>query len=142
MRPTAEERFLAKVNKTETCWLWTGGLSHGYGHFSDRGWQGGAYRWAYEHWVGPIPEGLDLDHLCRITSCVNPAHLEPVTHRENLLRGETFQAANAAKTHCPAGHAYDAKNTYIYRDKRYCRACHNARQLARKRGESNPGLLV
>ena len=79
-------RFWAKVDKTETCWLWTGGQSAGYGRFGFKGRPNlGAHRFAYELLVGPIPPGLDLDHLCRVRNCVNPDHLEPVTRRENLL---------------------------------------------------------
>ena len=76
------ERFWNKVNKTEGCWLWTAALSHGYGRF---GKGGAAHRLAWEDRNGPIPEGLVLDHLCRVPRCVNPEHLEPVTHRENTL---------------------------------------------------------
>ena len=91
-RGTAEERFWPKVDKTETCWIWIGAIgTGGYGNFwvgpdrlSDRM---RAHRFAYESMVGPIPEGLDLDHLCRNRACVNPAHLEPVTRRVNLRRG-------------------------------------------------------
>jgi len=72
---------------------------------------------------GPIPEGLDLDHLCRNRWCVNPEHVEPVTRRENLIRGQTTIAQNVSKTHCPAGHAYDETNTYYYRGMRQCRIC-------------------
>ena len=86
------------------------------------------HRVAYEAAVGPIPEGLQLDHLCRNTLCTNPAHLEPVTCRENLLRGNTLQAANAAKTHCPYGHPYAGENLRVRRLKsgglgRSCREC-------------------
>ncbi len=80
-------RFWAKVEKTDTCWLWTGSLnSAGYGGFSTGPTRDLAHRWAYAHEVGPIPEGLDLDHLCRVKRCVNPAHLEAVTRAENLRR--------------------------------------------------------
>jgi hypothetical protein len=131
--PPMEERFWAKVHKTDTCWLWTGGKSpNGYGHFSDRPWQGGAHRWAYEHLVGPIPSGLCLDHLCRVRHCVRPEHLEPITQRENLLRGRTLQAANRAKTHCIHGHPFDDENTLIYREHRYCRTCHRERERHRR----------
>ncbi|MFH0981536.1 MAG: HNH endonuclease signature motif containing protein [Planctomycetota bacterium] len=88
----AEERFWPKVDKTDSCWLWIGAMNlQGYGNF----WIGptetegyvGAHRFAYTHFVGPVPEGMDLDHLCRNRACVNPAHLEPVTRRVNLRRG-------------------------------------------------------
>ncbi|WP_399559394.1 HNH endonuclease signature motif containing protein [Streptomyces chartreusis] len=136
-RPAAE-RFWAKVKKTETCWLWTGAKTvAGYGQFTTAGRTDGAHRWAYEHLVGPIPAGLHIDHLCRTPACVNPAHLEPVTPRENNLRGDTFTAKNVAKTHCPKGHAYDEGNTYVtpaYRHNpsgaRQCRACDRERKRA------------
>jgi len=120
----AEERFWAKVEKTETCWLWTayqdGG---GYGQFRVNGHGILAHRFAYELLIGPIPAGLTLDHLCRVRHCVNPAHLEPVSQRENTLRGESFAAQEARRTHCHKGHAYDLLNTRIYRGWRRCRAC-------------------
>ena len=86
---------------------------------------------------GPIPEGLDLDHLCRNRWCVNPEHVEPVTRRENLIRGQTTIAQNVSKTHCPAGHAYDETNTYYYRGMRQCRICrdlHRARWRMKTKG--------
>jgi len=128
-----EERFWAKVDKTETCWLWMGGRNNGYGYFRLGGTGGPrayAHRFAYEQLIGPVPDGLQLDHLCRVRHCVNPAHLEPVTSRENCLRGESLQAANAQKTHCPKGHLYDAANTWITAEGwRACRTCQNARNL-------------
>ncbi|MDP9224875.1 MAG: HNH endonuclease [Actinomycetota bacterium] len=85
-----------------------------------------AHRVAYELLVGPIPEGLTLDHLCRNTSCVNPQHLEPVTVRENVLRGMGWGAKNKRKTHCHRGHPFDAKNTLrIPGGTRKCRTCAN-----------------
>ena len=133
-RPSALERFLAKVDKTETCWLWIACKSTaGYGDFGN---EGEAHRWSYKHFVGPIPEGLELDHLCRVRNCVNPAHLEPVTHRENVLRGDAPCAKNALVTHCPAGHPYDDENTrQMPRGGRKCRACHRkwVKEAKRKR---------
>lgn len=118
------DRFWSKVEKTESCWLWTANQIHdGYGSF----WLGGkmqlAHRVSYEALVGPIRKGLGLDHLCRVRHCVNPKHLEPVTNRENLMRGETLAAAQSLRTHCPQGHAYSLENTYVNRGKRYCREC-------------------
>ena len=87
------------------------------------------HRVAYEAYVGPIPDGLQIDHLCRQTACCNPDHLEPVTCRENLLRGDTRTAAQAAATHCKRGHPYDEANTYTRHDRpgvRGCKACRNS----------------
>lgn len=127
-------RFMAKVDRQPTgCWLWTAVTDKdGYGLFTpSHHVQVRAHRWSYEHLVGPIPDGMQVDHLCRVHGCVNPAHLEPVTHRENQVRGSTFTATNLAKTHCPAGHPYDAGNTIIVRGSaRLCRTCH--RRFARE----------
>ncbi len=83
-----------------------------------------AHRFSYRHHVGEIPEGLELDHLCRIRHCVNPLHLEPVTGKVNLMRGDTHAAINASKTHCPYGHQYSGDNLRIaYNGQRFCRAC-------------------
>jgi hypothetical protein len=89
-----------------------------------------AHRAFYEHHVGPIPEGMTLDHLCRVRQCVNPLHLEPVTRGENVLRGDTLSAHNAAKTHCKRGHEFTPENTRLYAGARWCRAC--ARERARR----------
>lgn len=103
--PLVLARFLAKLQcgPASTCWIWT--ASQGYGHFNAAGrrWVY-AHRFAYAAWVGPIPAGLILDHLCRTRACCNPAHLEPVSTRENILRGTGAAARNARKTHCRYGH--------------------------------------
>lgn len=117
------------IDFTESCWLWTGpGDGLGYGSFglkTDDGWRVvKAHRFAYETMVGPIPAGLHIDHLCRVRHCVNPDHLEPVTLRENILRGVSPAARNALKTHCPKSHEYIGNNLYIFPDgSRGCRAC-------------------
>ena len=126
------ERFWSHVEKTETCWLWTAKTSDGYGLMRLRGRMVLVHRLAYELLVGPIPERLQLDHVrergCDHRNCVNPAHLEPVTSRENSLRGDTVNARHAATTHCPSGHEYTEENTYCYPGgKRECRECHRAR---------------
>ena len=83
--------------------------------------------------VGPIPDGLYLDHLCRVRDCVAPDHLEAVTNRENTVRGENFIARQVSTTHCPQGHLYDEANTYICgRGKRECRTCKRARAAKRR----------
>jgi len=94
-----------------------------------------AHRLSYETEIGPIPEGLELDHLCRVRSCVNPLHLEPVTHQENVRRGE---GANfwRNKTHCPQGHEYTEENTGISNRNnekcRYCRECKREKNRQRR----------
>ena len=122
----AAARFWGRVNKTSTCWLWTGPTDQdGYGLVSIQNKSRRVHRLAYEMLVGPIPEGLTLDHLCRTPSCVNPAHLEPVTSRVNTLRGFNPPAINARKTHCKRGHAYTPENTMLLtKGRRFCRECH------------------
>lgn len=149
---TVPAGWLKRICKDEGgCWIWYGAMdSQGYGRVTfrvdgRRVWTG-AHRAFYEGFVGPIPEGLDLDHLCRVRACVNPAHLEPVTRSVNLKRGEAGglrekgpSAINAAKTHCKRGHPFNEANTY--REKsgaRHCRTCGREgkrREAALKRHE-------
>ncbi len=138
---TLRERFDEKWIEDENgCWIWLGCRSRGYGQLSVGGREGRmrqAHILSYEMHVGPIPEGLQLDHLCRVRHCVNPAHVEPVTCHENLLRGDTATAKNSAKTHCPKGHPYDDANTHHKVGRRgtihrVCRACGRDYQRTRK----------
>ncbi len=130
-RPTLKERLLSSISENEEgCWLWRGSIdAEGYGRI---GRNQSAHRVAYELLVGPIPQGLTIDHLCRVRHCVNPAHLEPVTMAENLRRGMSFSAQNAVKTHCNRGHPYDEINTYRHGHSRFCRACGRHRTAAYK----------
>jgi hypothetical protein len=116
-----------QVNTETGCWEWTGRLNHA-GYARARAVTNGPmwriHRLTYVTFVGAIPEGLTIDHLCRVRKCVNPAHLEAVSQRENALRGDTVNAINLAKTHCPQGHPYDDANTYVCpKGRRNCRTC-------------------
>lgn len=115
------------------CWIWQLARNGaGYGKCKVDGKNACAHRVYYELLVGPIPQGLTLDHLCRNPACVNPGHLEPVTTRENILRGVGLSAQNARKTHCKHGHPFDAKNTRITPEGfRACRACERLRTRRR-----------
>lgn len=134
-RPTHAERFWKRVNKTDSCWLWTGPLSNwGYGKIQVEGVSVPAHRFAYTLLVGPIPAGHHIDHLCRVRACVNPSHLEPVTIRENTLRGVGVCARAAKATQCPQGHAYSPDNTRINtKGSRECRTCGRDRSREHER---------
>ncbi len=122
LRPGVLERFWARVNvHPDGCWLWTGGIKGGTGYGSFDG--ESVHRVAYELLRGPIPRGLEIDHLCRVRRCVNPGHLEPVTHRENGLRGVGVAAKHARKTHCLHGHEFTEANTYRRPDRPWWRGC-------------------
>lgn len=120
-----EQRFWAKVDKTPECWLWKASVQPaGYGQFWLNGTYIGAHRYAYQLLVGPIPDGLQVDHLCRVRACVNPGHMEVVTLSENVLRGTGISAMNARKTHCLRRHSLVGNNLILdRRNRRCCRIC-------------------
>lgn len=140
-------KFEAKIVRVpfSTCWYWVGAIgSSGYGHMKVANSRRtvGAHRAAYEAAVGPIPEGLDIDHLCSVRTCVNPAHLEPVTRMENLRRAGIIDAINAtaaskrANPNCTKGHVLSSDNLYTYPNgARLCRTCKRAydRQYQRQK---------
>ena len=137
-RPSAIERFIPKIEFTDSCWLWLGTKQdRGYGQFWINERYVMAHRFSYEYFVEPIPGGLTIDHLCCVQSCVNFTHLEPVTHRENLLRSaRAASTINVRKTHCIRGHEFNEANTYVSRGWRSCRACIQIRiEEHRKRGK-------
>lgn len=140
-----EERVWPRVDKDGPggCWLWTGPLQpKGYARVMQTG--GAAimvHRFVYELLVGPVPDGLQLDHLCRVRHCCNPAHLEPVTNAENQHRGMAPPGLHFRATHCKRGHEFTEENTYrrpSKADVRECLIClrerNNRYQKARKRG--------
>jgi hypothetical protein len=134
-RASLLKRFLAKRRRMLSgCWEWSGVKRGGYGQMRIDGCTLTAHRVGYELLVGPVPEGLDLDHLCRNRSCVNPAHLEPVTRSENVRRGlaparmaevaRVSAERRRARTHCKRGHPLSGTNLYMHSsDRRYCRPC-------------------
>lgn len=117
-----DDRFWSKVQVTPCCWLWTKGCTdQGYGSFRFEGKARNTHKLVYEVLVGPVPDGLTLDHLCRHRRCCNPGHLEPVTRAVNVQRGAAFKAIPLT---CEAGHLYTRENTYVRPNgTRICREC-------------------
>ena len=134
------ERFAAKVTVAPSgCWEWTSKVQHrdGYGVARLGHKEISAHRLSYALFVGPLIEGLTIDHLCRNRICVNPEHLEQVTRKENTLRGNGITAQQARKTECKWGHAFDEENTVLRKDGRACRKCAARRSreaYARRKG--------
>ncbi len=140
------ERFMRLVcpEPMSGCWLWLG-LSNnfeggdGYARFHQNRILRYAHVISYELHVGPVPEGLELDHLCRVSCCVNPKHLEPVTHQVNCQRApeiwKAMTARQTSKTHCPSGHEYTPENTRRRGNGRYCKACAVIHESKRDRKE-------
>lgn len=127
-RPSLREKIEARLDTTGECWLWMGAKdTGGYGLIGHQGRKCLKVHRAYLAAIGlPVPEGMTVDHLCRVHACCNPDHLEVVTHRENVLRGVGPTAANAAKTHCIRGHEFTPENTYSPPTRphhRQCREC-------------------
>jgi hypothetical protein len=127
-----EDRFWPKVavgNDPDDCWIWLASTNpEGYGVFWTGKRQIGAHRFAYEWLVGRIPEGLELDHLCRLTLCVNPRHLDPVTSQINVHRSDGPMGINSRLERCRRGHEFAG----IWRDRRTCRICTRDRQRAHR----------
>ena len=139
------DRFFDRVGITENsdCLFWKGFINHnGYPKFTIGSRVVRAHRFIYEWCIGPIPNGMELDHLCRNRNCVNPSHLEAVTRRENLLRGNTFARENSEKTACIKGHPFIGRNVMLTRDgKRKCRACATIRDHIRRSKAATPAGL-
>lgn len=142
-----KERFWAKVAEPNSngCREWLGRCNrNGYGQFYVNGRMVSAYKWLWEQTNGPVPDGLELDHKCRNRACIEPSHLEPVTHQVNIRRGNTGgMGYNQRKTHCKRGHPFSGNNLYLYPNgDRGCRACthaHHDKYKSQKRVVTNRG---
>ena len=123
---TIVDQFFSHVTENESgCWVWDKPKPNGYGQFMEGKKSHLPHRWIYTFMVAAIPDGLQIDHLCRNRACVNPYHLEPVPQPVNNARSESPTAVNARKTHCKRGHEFDEANTYVLpgSGSRSCRTC-------------------
>jgi len=138
MRDRVVERFWSKIEKGDSCWIWTGAhTKRGYGRLFNGIKYVSAHRFSFQLLSGPIPDGLELDHLCRNHACVNPDHLEPVSHRENVRRGVAGDK-HRALTRCSRGHEFTDSNTLITtKGWRRCRVC--AREVWSPRARAKAG---
>ena len=138
----APKTFLKRwFNSASGCWIWTGSVNDkGYGRFWITGKHVKAHVFSWEFFVGPIPKGMELDHLCRNRNCVNPEHLEPVTHAENVRRGISPTAINSRRVRCANGHLLGGRNLYIYKGHRHCKACRASRLRFYRREGTMPSL--
>lgn len=132
--------FWDYVDTAGDCWQWTGAVSGGYGRTRVDGRQYQAHRVTYAHFIGPIPEGHHVDHLCRNQLCVRPSHLEAVTPQMNVRRGTSIPANNARKTHCSRGHPFTPENTYLSKRGRQCRTCYLASRSAEKKAKRRANI--
>lgn len=127
-----------RISKTNYCWTWTGSVGwDGYGRAYHNRLNQLAHRAVYTEFKGKIPPKMTIDHLCRNKICVNPEHLEVVSQRENILRGDTRAGKNAKKSHCSRGHEFTPENTYTYTGSRggtwrACRACERIKHAKRR----------
>lgn len=131
-KPSVEERFFAHVSEGPGgCWLFDKSNDKGYAAFNVDSTPIEGHLWCYRFLIGEVPDGLTLDHLCRVRCCVNPWHLDPVPHRVNILRGVGPAAVNAKRTQCVNGHPFTRANTYVTPNgRRQCRACRAIRSDA------------
>jgi hypothetical protein len=153
MTRPAHIRVLARLDTTGDCWLWPGArTTGGYGEvhvgYRKRGRDRMTIRRdvhvvMYEHAFGPVPTGLEIDHLCGNRACARPSHLEAVTHQENMRRGGGFASENMKKTHCPQGHPYSDENTYRPpTGHRKCRECGRRQHRAWHARKTGPAITA